>query len=293
VPFDTVTIGGIDMPRAFVTALVVLVVAGGWIMLTWNLQVFVAFDADAARAAGVPVAAVTTGLLAATAMTAVAGFEAVGAILVVAMLVVPAATSELLVRRLPAIVGLAVLLAVAGSVIGYLAAWKWNTSAAGMIAVVLGLQYAAAVVFAPDGGLLARAIGRGWLRWRVACEDRLAAMWRQEEAAGRGSVSPPVPLGIIDRLAACWLAVNGSIRRVEGRWALGDRGREAAEIVVRSHRLWEAWLGRHAELPLDHLHPPAEWMEHHLGADVRRQIEADLGWQASDPHGSDIPPERI
>jgi Mn-dependent DtxR family transcriptional regulator len=33
-------------------------------------------------------------------------------------------------------------------------------------------------------------------------------------------------------------------------------------------------------------------MEHHLGADVRRQIEADLGWQASDPHGSEIPPER-
>ena len=63
-------------------------------------------------------------------------------------------------------------------------------------------------------------------------------------------------------------------------------------MIVRSHRLWEAWLGRHAELPVDHLHPPAEWMEHHLGADVRRQIEADLGWQASDPHGSEIPPER-
>jgi Mn-dependent DtxR family transcriptional regulator len=62
-------------------------------------------------------------------------------------------------------------------------------------------------------------------------------------------------------------------------------------MVVRSHRLWESWLGRHADLPLDHLHPPAEWIEHHLGADVRRRIEAEVGLEASDPHGRSIPPE--
>ncbi|MFM8708097.1 MAG: metal-dependent transcriptional regulator [Planctomycetia bacterium] len=70
-----------------------------------------------------------------------------------------------------------------------------------------------------------------------------------------------------------------------------NRGREQADTVVRSHRLWEAWLGRHAELPLDHLHPPAEWIEHHLGAEVRRRIEAEVGLRASDPHGRSIPPE--
>jgi Mn-dependent DtxR family transcriptional regulator len=61
---------------------------------------------------------------------------------------------------------------------------------------------------------------------------------------------------------------------------------------VRSHRLWEAWLGHHVELPLDHLHPPAEWVEHHLGADVRKRIEAEVGGRESDPHGRTIPPER-
>ena len=102
----------------------------------------------------------------------------------------------------------------------------------------------------------------------------------------------PAPHAFIDRLARSWLAVAGRLRRVDGRWSLDPRARPAAEMIVRSHRLWEAWLGRHADLPVDHLHPPAEWMEHHLGADVRRQIEAELGWQASDPHGSEIPPER-
>jgi manganese/zinc/iron transport system permease protein len=292
VPFDTIEIGGLEVPRAFLTGLAVLLLVGLGLAVTWRLQVFTAFDTEAARAAGMPVAAATLSLLAATAMTAVAGFEAVGAILVVAMLVVPAAAAELLGRRLPVVMAIAVGLAVTGAVVGYLAAWKWNTNAAGMIAVVLGLEYLAAVVCAPEEGLVARAVGRAWLRWRVACEDQLAAVWRQEEAMVTGAAAVAAPQAILDRLARRWLVVAGRLRQVDGRWTLDPRARPAAEMIVRSHRLWEAWLGRHADLPVDHLHPPAEWMEHHLGADVRRQIEADLGWQASDPHGSEIPPER-
>jgi Mn-dependent DtxR family transcriptional regulator len=62
-------------------------------------------------------------------------------------------------------------------------------------------------------------------------------------------------------------------------------------MIVRSHRLWEAWLGRHADLPVDHLHPPAEWVEHHLGSGLRHRIEEELGRGVGDPHGRDIPPE--
>jgi len=259
---------------------------------TWKLQVFTAFDPEAARAAGVPVAAVTTGLLAATALATVAGFEAVGAILVVAMLVVPAATAELLSRRLHRIAVLSILLGVVAASIGYLAAWRWNTSAAGMIAVVLGIQYLMCVLLTPDDGLVARLVNRGWFAWRVACEDRLAACWRAEETEARGDNLPALARPTLgDRIADAWLAITGRVARGPRGWTLTACGREQANMVVRSHRLWESWLGRHAELPLDHLHPPAEWIEHHLGADVRRRIEAEVGTRASDPHGRLIPPE--
>jgi manganese/zinc/iron transport system permease protein len=292
VPFDTLVIAGVEVPRAFLTATVVFVVLAVAAIATWTLQVFTAFDAEAARAAGLPVAAVTTGLLAATALATVAGFEAVGAILVVAMLVVPAASAELLSRRLHRIAVLAILLGMAAALIGYLAAWRWNTSAAGMIAVVLGLEYLLCVMLSPDDGVVARLSSRGWFAWRVACEDRLAACWRNEEVATRGELMPVTALPRLgDRLADAWLAVTGRLTRGPRGWHLTDRGREQADMVVRSHRLWEAWLGRHAELPLDHLHPPAEWIEHHLGADVRRRIEAEVGMRTSDPHGRSIPPE--
>ncbi|NCY03339.1 MAG: hypothetical protein EBX36_10630, partial [Planctomycetia bacterium] len=275
VPFDTTPLVGVEVPRAFLTATGVFVGLAIAAAATWKLQVFTAFDPEAARAAGLPVAACTTALLAATALATVAGFEAVGAILVVALLVVPAATAELLTRRLHRIAVLAVLIGVAAAVAGYALAWRWNTSAAGMIAVVLGAGYLASVALSPDDGLVARGWNRGWFHWRVACEDRLAACWRAEESGA--DVTGPVAFSarLVDWLADRWLAASGRLARGPRGWALTPRGRQEADMVVRSHRLWESWLGRHADLPLDHLHPPAEWIEHHLGAEVRRRIEAD------------------
>jgi manganese/zinc/iron transport system permease protein len=246
VPFDTVRVAGLEVPRAFLTGAGVLAVVAVGLAVTWKEQLFTAFDSDAARAVGLPVAAVTGGLLAATALVTVASF-------------------------------------------GYLAAWRFDTSAAGMMAVVLGLEYVVAAIVAPEDGVVARLAARLALGWRVTCEDTLALIWRADEARAGAASQPFRSPG--EWAAGLWLAVSGRIVRDAGRWGLTAIGRAEAETVVRSHRLWEAWLGRHADLPLDHLHPPAEWIEHHLGADLRRRIEADVGAEESDPHGRSIPRE--
>jgi manganese/zinc/iron transport system permease protein len=287
-PFDTVSLLGLDVPRGFVAGLVTLVALTTAAVGTWKLQVFTAFDPEAARAAGLPVVAVTAGLLAATALATVASFDAVGAVLVVALLVVPAAAAELLTRRLHRTAILAMLLAAIGACAGYTLAWRWSTSAAGMIAVVLGLEYLAAVLLAPEDGVLARVAGRLRLAWRVAREDRLAAAWRAEEA-GQPAAAPPATW--LAGAAEQWLAATGTWSREAGGLRLSPGARREAEMIVRSHRLWETWLGRHADLPVDHLHPPAEWVEHHLGAEMRRRLEAETAGEASDPHGREIPPE--
>ena len=288
VPFDTVMLAGVALPRAFVAGLVVFALLTAAAVATWKLQLFVAFDEAAARAAGVPVGLVTAGLLGATALAAVSGFEAVGAVLVVAMLVVPAAAAELLVTRLHHMACCAVALAVLGAAGGYVAAWHWNTNAAGMIAVVLGIEYVVAATFAPEDGVVARAIARGRHGWRVRCEDVLALAWRTEEG---GTALRGRPRAVTDRVAAGWLRLTGRLESAAAGLQLTALGRREAEMVVRSHRLWEAWLGRHVELPLDHLHPPAEWVEHHIGAALRQRIEAEVAGQSSDPHGREIPPE--
>ena len=135
VPFDTVDVYGWEVPRAFLSASFVLLLVSSGMWCTWRWRLFTAFDCDAAKAAGVPTVAVTVGLLVGVSLATVAGFVAVGAILVVAMLVVPAAAAERLVHRLHHALCLAVVIAVVGAVGGYLLAWRFGTSAAGMMAV--------------------------------------------------------------------------------------------------------------------------------------------------------------
>ena len=286
VPFDTVDVYGWDIPRAFLSASFVLLLVSCGMWCTWRWQLFTAFDCDAAKAAGVPTVAVTMGLLVGVSLATVAGFVAVGAILVVAMLVVPAAAAERLVHRLHHAVWLAVVIAVVGAVGGYLLAWRLGTSAAGMMAVVLGVEYVIAILVAPDDGVVARLISKIVYLWRVQCEDRLASLWRAEES-GQARHEDAFG-GLVNR----WLCVNGQVRKQGGGLVLTPQGRLNAEVIVRSHRLWETWLGRHVDLPVDHLHPPAEWIEHHLGEQVRKRIENELGNEDVDPHGSVIPREK-
>ena len=118
------------------------------------------FDPRFAAAIGIPVTAVNYGLMTGVTVTAVAGFEAVGAILVIALIIVPAATAHLLADRLVAMIGWAVAHAVVSCWVGMYAAIAVNTSAAGAIVVVGGILYLLAFLFAPRHGRLVRAVRR-------------------------------------------------------------------------------------------------------------------------------------
>jgi Mn-dependent DtxR family transcriptional regulator len=65
-------------------------------------------------------------------------------------------------------------------------------------------------------------------------------------------------------------------------------GRREGESIVRAHRLWEAFLDKNFELPLDHLHAPASRVEHFIGPELQTELAAQLP-QPVDPHGKQIP----
>ena len=112
------------------------------------------FDPAFARSIGIPVTAVHYGLMMAVSLTTVASFEAVGAILVIALMIVPAATAHRLADRLHTMLAIAVVHGIISAVVGiYVAIWI-DSSAAGAIVVVGGLLYAAAFLFGPRYGVL-------------------------------------------------------------------------------------------------------------------------------------------
>lgn len=134
------------------------------------------FDPDLATAMGIPAWLFHLGLLLLVAVAAVAAFEAVGSILVIAMLIGPAATARLLTDRLGAQIGLSLVVAVAVAVGGYVAAafgpflvgLDASLNAAGMIAVLCGVMLTLAAVFAPVHGVLGRRRRQRRLRLEAA-----------------------------------------------------------------------------------------------------------------------------
>ncbi len=144
-----------------------------WVALAWKELRLCAFDPEMAAALGLPVVGMHAALMAATSLTTVAAFESVGAILVVAMLVGPAATAYLLTDRLVRMVGLAAVIGAMSSVFGYALARMWDASIAGCMALAIGFFFLLAALFSPRHGVVTRA-------------------WRLRRIVGDQALEPPL-----------------------------------------------------------------------------------------------------
>jgi len=162
-------IGGIDIgvPRAFVILGVVLLLNVGFVVLFFKELRLSSFDPALATTLGFNAGTMHYLLMTMVAITTVASFEAVGSIIVIAMLVVPAATAHLLTDRLSTMVVWSMVIAAGCAAVGHVAAITVpklfgfeDTSTSGMMAVVSGVVFGVTVVVAPRYGLIARRLAQ-------------------------------------------------------------------------------------------------------------------------------------
>jgi manganese/zinc/iron transport system permease protein len=157
-----------EMPREVVTLAVVGTVTGLAVLAFYKELKLASFDPELATSLGFPAGVVNIGLMVLVGAVAVASFEAVGSILVIAMLICPAAAARLLTDRLGRQIALSLAFAFVAAVGGYLLAafgpqllgGEHSLAASGMIAVVCGLELTAAAVLSPRRGA---ALSRGGL----------------------------------------------------------------------------------------------------------------------------------
>ena len=152
---DPVALAGLppELPRLALTLALIIVL----LILFWRPLTLSTFDEGYAESLGLPVRAISLGLVMVAALAAVTAFDAVGSIIVIAMFICPAAAARLITDRLRSqiwwSVGFATLSASLGYVLaGYGPLWiglENSVSAAGMIAAVSGLILALTAVFGP------------------------------------------------------------------------------------------------------------------------------------------------
>ncbi len=245
---DRIEVAGFQMPQALVWMGAMTIVNAAFVALFWKELKLATFDPVLAQAFGLRPRLLFYGLLFLTSGTAVAAFDAVGAILFIAFVIVPPATAYLLTDRLVSMVLIGIAVAAISSFAGYFLAVAWDVSIGGMMALMTGVCLVLACLFGPRYGLVAGLQRRA----RQALENEaralvvhLATHERTEERAEENvATAMRTHLGWTNERARLVLIRGldqGLVLREGEMLRLTDKGRAEAEALLQP---WRYEVGR-------------------------------------------------
>lgn len=155
-PFDRLIIAGADIgPKSLWVMGIILSITIGLLIAFFKELKVSTFDAGLSSALGFSPVVLHYGLMSVSSVTVVGAFDAVGAVLVVALMIAPAATAYLLTSDLKKMLGLSILFGVSSAIAGYWVAHLLDASISGSMTTVLGVVFLMVYLFAPNKGLIA------------------------------------------------------------------------------------------------------------------------------------------
>jgi manganese/zinc/iron transport system permease protein len=263
------------------------IVAG--ILIFYRQLLVSTFDPALAISLGIPAALVHYGLMAALSLTVVASFEAVGAILAVALLIMPGATARLWTNRMPTMLWLAAAHGILSTILGYWLSHPLGplspdgTSASGAICVAGFALFMLSWLLAPQSGLLTQTLARRRLNRTIAVENLVKAIDELGTASNAQWVSFQslenelrIPRGLLYK-TIMRAKQRALIEPHDGAYGLTVAGKQRSQRIARAHLLWEQFLQQKVGVAPDHVHDAAEWIEHHLSDETVDQIDQALG----------------
>jgi manganese/zinc/iron transport system permease protein len=221
----------------------------------------------------------------------VIGLQAVGLVLVIAMLIIPAAAARFWTERVWVMLVLAGVIGGASGYLGAVASAMFDDLPAGaVIVLVAGGLFLASMLAAPSRGLVAGAVRRARLRLSIARQHVLRSAYERLEARPRAAiVLDDMTRGLggstLGRVAVWRLRRRGLVEERPGGIGLTPRGLDEAARVTRNHRLWEEYLVRYADVAPTHVDRAADLVEHVLSAPMVAELEQSLRDRSTLPPG--------
>jgi manganese/zinc/iron transport system permease protein len=267
------------------------------------------FDEGFAGSRGFPVVVLDIVLMALVVIVTIIGLQAVGLILMIALLVIPAAAARFWTERLAQMTVLAALLGAASGLVGSaMSALFPKLPSGAMIVLVSASLFSVSMCFGPARGVAIRWLRRRRLNAKIDRQHLLRAMYEQLEARGLSDTdSPPgsssIPFHEILAMRS-WSptrlqnAIERSVRANEvhqgasGAVRLTAAGFAEAARLVHEHRLWELYLITHADVAPSKVDQDADAIEHVLGPELIAKLETLLRQQQT-IHGVTASPHPI
>ena len=218
------------------------------------------------------------------ALTVMVGLQAVGVVLIAAMLITPAVAARFWTEQLNKMVLLAAAFGGASGIVGtFISSLAPRIPTGPVMVLVATFFFVVSALLAPKRGVLARGLRRQhnarreaqqhFLRACIELQEKLAQQraWAIEEVAIEMGHSPDK----VKRIGR-QLEKTGFVLREDGRFSLTEAGVEEGLFVVKSHRLWEHYLYYRTILDADHVDRPADEVEHLLTPEIIVRLEEIL-----------------
>lgn len=279
----------------FAVVAVLLLIA---VFLLFKEFALLAFDKDFARAIGLPVRRIELVLTSLVVLAVVIGIQAVGVVLMAAILITPAAAARFWTDKIKIMFLLAsifgALSGLAGAYISYVApampTGPW-------IVIVISTIAFISFFLAPKRGVFSRLLKQGSIRKTINDENVLKALYQLGEESRNFYVQRSVDeiirrrkfeqknlIAVLKRLRS-----QGYLEQMGQLWSLTEAGKVRGQRVVKMHRLWELYLTTQLHIAPDHVHDDADTIEHLLTPELEAELERLLNYPKADPHKSEIP----
>lgn len=258
----------------------------------------ITFDKQYALTIGMPVKLIEFFLSTLTVLAIVAGIQAIGVVLMAAMLITPAASARFWTDRLQMMLFLSALFASLAALTGSYISFQAPSMPTGpWIVVVISLLAIFSFFIAPDKGILSKWWKKRKNKLKILEENILKTFYQLgENRSDAMRARSMADLGI----RRSWdpgdlkkglkrLRLQGFLNQDKGHWKLTKIGFKKGQRVVRLHRLWELYLTQYLKIAPDHVHEDAETIEHVITPELEKDILEKLGYPEIDPHRSKIP----
>lgn len=255
-----------------------------------------AFDPDFAKSAGLPTKWLEFLLSTLTVLAVASGIQAVGVVLMAALIITPAAAARFYTHRLDKTLLLALVFGMLSAVGGVLISYTAPSMPTGpWIVVILSLIAVSTFLIAPRKGIIHRSIMRKRHVKKMNVENVLKLFYMLQKEQHQDYITRTelsAARYFESRLlegALKSLKKHGFILQSTKGLSLTETGLTEAMRVVRLHRLWELYLNERMNFAQDHVHHAADAIEHIITPEIEEALLKELNYPTIDPHESIIP----
>lgn len=260
------------------------------------------FDENFAGSRGFPIVVLDLALMSTVVVISIVGLQAVGLILMVALLIIPAAAARFWSEKLWKMILIASLLGTVSGMFGAAASALFpNLPSGAMIVLTCAALFLFSLLFGRARGVLVRSLRRTRVNRSIAIQHLLRAMYELLESSPGSAASPAVMLADLmpkrswsaGRLHKTLVQAQLSelVVKIGDELRLTKKGRVEAQRLTREHRLWELYLITHADVAPSRVDREADRIEHVLEPEMVAELEAILTDDArslpESPHSMD------